>query len=350
MGLRIGALVERPLYIWLTSNKRFIQMVKALHPLEQTAVDKFKRYGNVYSPVPAFEKLYGGLIRSIHEIRDILDVEDTPNYSTHSKVLELTKWLVPHAWPVLEKIPVPASLKASEKIEEKSANDGQIPPGVFPPINNKIPVIFIHRILGVPRQETLHHLAEHSIVMYERALVTAAHAGLYAIWLGFLNKEMLSKFIEVIFCEEISLSEANHIGVGLETEGPIELSDTELKASLDMLAKGEVPGVGMRSKRSVVDANNAEAQKPRPVHIPKAIRNLMESRTIQFTAGDELAEVLALARARAHGQLNYSSELTHTRVFKKLDSTLRPLFVKYLAELEKQMEDEKLAKAKKEAA
>ncbi len=178
-SLKVGQLVERPLYVFLASNARYILLVKPLHPLEERIFGKFLKLGQVFSTQPALDLIFPRLQNGARDVRAICDDEGKAPFEKNREIAALTDWLAPR---VLHK-------------------NGDAMSALF----------FFHRAFGVPKPETLVYLSDLSVEMYERSLKLAAVSGVLALWLGYSDTAFLTQFAESVFCEEIS-SEAVNAG------------------------------------------------------------------------------------------------------------------------------------------
>ncbi len=168
-NLKAGMLLERPLYIYLSSNNRYIQLAKELHPLENKTLEKIQKIGNVFSTKTPLEEKLPHLIETAAYVKNTCEDERLASFEKNFSIQEKTEWIKDHIFHA----------------------------------KNLIPVFFLNRALGVPRGEILKHVEDFSYETYEQCLRYCAIAGMFALWLGYYQKDLLSLFIEVLFCETL---------------------------------------------------------------------------------------------------------------------------------------------------
>ncbi|MBI3555155.1 MAG: hypothetical protein HY074_02685 [Deltaproteobacteria bacterium] len=179
--LQAGMLVDRPLHIFLPTNQRFILMVNAFQPLEPRVLEKLKRFGQVFSTEPELDQRYPQLAEAARAVRALCDDTETAPFEKNRSLRAVSGWIV-----------------------DCVLGSGR---------DDYAPLFFFNRAFGVPKPETLLHVADFSVDAYERGLRLAAVSGLLALWLGYADTGYLVQLAETVFCAEIGGVSGNVPGV-----------------------------------------------------------------------------------------------------------------------------------------
>lgn len=285
-SLKVGMLIERPIYAHLTANDKYILLAKALHPLEQSAYDKMRRFTKLYSPLDAIDQQYPKLPEAAFEIKKAFEENKLAPFELNLLILQKTEWLI------------------------ESVLDFENTQGLS--MQSIAPVIFFHRVFNVPVAETLQYLADQSIVTYEKALKRAATAGLIALWLGFNNSKFLTQYVSAAFCEE----------VGFFEDG-IDVANATKKDSLTKITKNQIPGVTLFEKR---------------------FQTIMTQELKSLSLEDELNEIIEFARALNGETHHYGPHVDRCRIARKLEQLLLTAKM-FRQKAEEKMKQEKMGQA-----
>lgn len=165
-----GMLLDRPLYVHLSANDRYIMLANAFMPLDPDVLVKFRRFGKVYSSVPAAAARFPLIERTARAVREQLLNDELAAFERNRGVRDATLWLVDYVFGVAE---------------------------TFDPI-----VLFVHHAFGVPDSKMLLHVSNLSVASFERDLKASALSGLIALWMGYTDVEFITQFVETVFCTE----------------------------------------------------------------------------------------------------------------------------------------------------
>ncbi|MEW6057169.1 MAG: hypothetical protein AB1540_11200 [Bdellovibrionota bacterium] len=268
--LRVGMLVDRPLYMFLPSQNKYVCMIRELHPLEERTLEKFKRLGNVYSSLGTLGERFPKLRRSAVIVNELCESTDVPSFDKNRRIRRATRWLVPHLFDQ----------------------------------NSLATVLFFYRTFRIPVSETLFYVADLSIENYEKSVRLSTTAGLIALWLGYSNASFIRQFVETAFCEAIAAQ-------GLSSEGgSFLLSDEQRRKALQLIESKKVPGVPMLDQR---------------------FKSLLASQNTCKALGDELVEVLEFSRwVCGQEQMNFQ-RVEQMRIARKLIGQFGGLFKRGLS-------------------
>lgn len=174
--VELGMLMDRPLYVYLEKNSRYICIIHAYQPVEQSHLDKIaKTSGKLFTSEVTVEEKLPLLKESVARVKELCESDDAP-FEKNRALREATLWLQPHV--------------------------------LGPSTNTLATVFFFKRAFDVPRAATLQHVSDFSVEAQERCLKFAATAGLFALWLGYSSPAFLLQFVESLFCRELTAQEA----------------------------------------------------------------------------------------------------------------------------------------------
>lgn len=265
--LRVGALVDRPLYARMQSRNKYILMARALHPLDQNVLSRFQTFGYVYSVFPPLDERYPDLVGTVHRVREIFADETLAPFERSAAFRKATLWL-------------------SDIVLKKN---GDAFAAVF----------FLSRLLNSPRTETIQFVSDLSVDLHERSLKVASVACLLLMWVGHLDERVQKDLISAIFCEEVSIyrdDSPNLRQIALSGERYIA-QDTDRAHSFSLIENGKVPGL------SRLDA--------------KITRSLSQrGKFVNF--GEEFCEAVELARWICGGPGVQFRVLWESRLVRKL--------------------------------
>jgi len=265
--LRVGTLVDRPLYARMESRNKFILMARSLHPLEQKTLDRFLRFGHVYSIFPALDERYGKLAMSVKRVEELLFDGSLAPFEKTSLIRKDTEWL-------------------SDLVMKKNGDAD-------------VAVFFLNKLLHVPHPQTIDYVVEHSVDLHEHSLRVASVATLLLLWTEAPKEEFLKDFLTSIYCEELSVyrdDSPNLRLIAMATAG-YTAQDSDRAYSFELAKKGEIPGISNLDRRVVETLSR-------------------RGKMIQY--GDELAEIVELARWICGGTGVQFRVLWESRLVRKL--------------------------------
>jgi hypothetical protein len=252
-SLKTGMLIDRPLYLFFPSSKRYIQIARPLHLLEQQTIMKIRRIGNVYSTEKPLEDRFPDMAKTVKIVRDSCESKTLAPFEKNAVIEKKTEWLA--------------------KLVLKFPTD--VTPALF----------FFHRLCNVPAPRTLIYVSDLSVDSYERCLKLAAVSSVIALWLGFHDLKFLGQLAESIFVEEV--------GGFQDNKTPGENEHEWRGMGLELVERGKVPGVSQWDHR---------------------FKMLMADRI----DGDELGEIVTLARGLLQESESHVAAARYSRVAKKL--------------------------------
>lgn len=176
-SLKEGMILDRPLYIFLEQNQRYVRLVHALHPLEERVFSKLRKSGKIFSTIESPERRYPRLTAAAKNARALCEDRDAAPFEKNRETRAALK-------PVIE-------IAFRNGTEGLALND----PAAA--------VLFIHLVLGVPPAETLRSLEDLSVEAYERGIKCAALCGIFALLLGYADAGLLRQYVSAVFCSEL---------------------------------------------------------------------------------------------------------------------------------------------------
>ncbi|MBI2604595.1 MAG: hypothetical protein HYW49_00805 [Deltaproteobacteria bacterium] len=176
-SLKEGMILDRPLYIFLERNQRFVRLANALHPLEERVFSKLRKSGKIFSTIEPSETRYPRLTAAAKNVRALCEDRDAAPFEKNRETRAALK-------PVIE-------------IVFQNDADGLT-------LNEPVAaVLFMHLVLGVPAAGTLRCLEDRSVEAYERGIKCAAVCGIFALLLGYADTGLLRQYISAVFCSEL---------------------------------------------------------------------------------------------------------------------------------------------------
>lgn len=170
-SLEVGMLLDRPLYVHLPTNNRYVLLVKPLQQLEEATFAKLKRFGKIFTIGSTVVERYPELAGTAKILRTLCDDNQRAPFEKNREVYEATRWLYPLLFGAGADV--------------------------------LVPIFFVRLAFDVPRPETLLHVSDFSVESYERGIALGAIACLLAAWLGYTDSAFLSQFAETTFCREL---------------------------------------------------------------------------------------------------------------------------------------------------
>lgn len=268
--LKVGTLIDRPLYAKMNARGKFLLMARALHPLEEKVFNHFREFGGVYSQMPALEERYPELTATCHRVREILNDTASAPFERGAELKKATQWL-------------------ADLVLRKNGD-------------SFVAVFFCSKLFGSPKPETIKYVSDLSVDLHERALKIASVFGVIMLWLG-AAEEQIQELIPAIFCEEISLyreDSPNLRQIALSGE-KYKAQDSDRAFTAGLLEKGEIPGVSQLGVRAVRFVSQ-------------------RGRLLRF--GEELAEAVEVARWICDNARASPSIVWESRVARKLTKSI----------------------------
>lgn len=175
-SLKVGMLLDRPLFIYLASNERYIQLTKPLSPLDEKDLEKMRKIGKIFSDQKGIDDQYPELSGAAQKTCEILENKDMrfAPFEVEFYLREKLEWLRPILFT-----------KFYRRVQREA--------------DVLVPVFFVSRILSVPSKDLLELVAGKSVVHFEQGLRFCGHVGALGLFSGFNDLSYLRALTQQAF-------------------------------------------------------------------------------------------------------------------------------------------------------
>ncbi len=186
-SLMIGALVDRPLYIYLPKNEKYICILNAFHPIDSRIHSKLLKSGRVFSTLDSAKNRYPEIIHHSQIIRELCQNQELTHFEKNlfifkalQNILEtFIKDTSTHEWD-------PTATESGLILNDTHAA-----------------AIFITETFQAPIHGSLEYLENLSIECFNQGLIRAVYAGIFALLLEYTDYEFIRQYCTAVFYDEV---------------------------------------------------------------------------------------------------------------------------------------------------
>lgn len=204
-NLKVGMLVDRPLFVHLTKNGKYVRLANAFAPLTIKTHEKLMSYGKIFSTADTLNARYPDLEFTAETIKSICQKNELAPFEKNN---ELKVTLA----PIIDKV-------------FKNTSTGNWDPtasGLGFGLNDVSYCVFLmNRAFKFTEGHGLEYLENLSVDHYLESLRRAAIAGMFALLIDYSDYELIRQYMVAVFAEDAFADE----GGGSSFPGIDDLSD-----------------------------------------------------------------------------------------------------------------------------